>query len=175
MTNNPTQINEETLIAKLSSLGLQFVIGESKAFLLNDLTEVELIAGLVQQSDARLRTALIALFLYRPDLETAVSPALSTLAPNKQIQLKIYYTAAMLLQRIHEIRLKQLIPYWHWLPNHFAKSLKLDETDSPTEQLRRLGHQHREISGVAANWAGTYQFAAQRLITRLEKEAVWAA
>ncbi len=174
MTNNPVQINEEALIAKLSSLGLQFVIGKSKAFLLNDLTEVELIAGLVQQSDARLRMALIALFLYRPDLETAVPLTFPILTPNDQLLLKVYYTAAMLLQRIHENRLKQLIPSWHLLPHHFAKSLKLDRTDSPIEQLRQLGYQHREISGVAANWVGTYQFAAQRLMTRLEKEAIWA-
>lgn len=174
MTNNPIQINEDTLIAKLSSLGLQFVVGGSKALLLNDLTDVELIAGLVQQSDARLRMALIALFLYRPDLETAVPLTFPILTPYDQLLLKIYYTAAMLLQRIHENQLNQLIPSWHQLPNHFPKSLELDKTDSPTEQLHQLGHQHRKISGVAANWVGTYQFAAERLITRLEKEAVWA-
>jgi hypothetical protein len=174
MINNPIQINEEVLIAKLASLGLHFVIGKTKTIPKTNLTDTELIAGLIQQSDARLRMALIALFLYRPDLETAVAPSLSTLTPNDQILLKIYYTAAVLLQRIHETRLSQLIPSWHQLPDHFSKSLEVNTTDSPTTQLQELSHLHRKISGVAANWSGTYQYAAKRLMTRLEKEAVWA-
>lgn len=166
-------IDATTLTAELTALGLYFVVGEAEPSLPTRLTPAEFIAGLVQQSDARLRMALIALFLYRPDLETAVSPALAKLSANMQTQLKIYYPASVLLQRIHESRLKQLAPLWQRLPDYFSDSFGLNETDPPILRLQGLSRQHREISGIVANWFGTYQHAANRLLMRLKKEATW--
>ncbi len=167
-------IDAAMLSAELTKLGLHFVIGEVEPRIPTNLAPEELIAGLVQQSDARLRLALIALFLYRPDFETAVSPALASLPETEQMQLKIYYTASVQLQRIHQDQLQQLVPLWHSLPDYFSDMLGLHESNEPIVQLKKLGRYHHKISGIAANWSGTYQHAANRLITRLEKEASWA-
>lgn len=163
-----------SLIAELAALGLHFVVGNEERHPSSQLTPPELIAGLAQQADARLRMALIALFLYRSDLATAVPTALSLLNEKDQMQLQLLYTAAVLMQQRHEARLKQIESYLQPLPDYFSRSLGLDPFDSTQTLLRQLSHRHREFSGIAANWLGTYYYAANRLITRLEKEAAWA-
>ena len=39
--------------------------------------------------------------------------------------------------------------------------------------LKRLAKRHQEISGLSLNWYGTYNHAAQRVITRLKVEEAW--
>jgi hypothetical protein len=118
--------------------------------------------------------ALIALFLYQPAFAKAVAEALEQLDETDQTKLKLFYTAAMLLQQIHAERLRLLCPQ-ETLPDLFSFELDIPLTGSPKVRLRQLAARHRVLSGWSFNWLGTYQYAAKRLITRLEKEAVWAA
>ncbi len=52
---------------------------------------------------------------------------------------------------------------------------KITEKDIPaSDQLLRLAERHKVITGIPLNWYGTYNHAAQRVITRLKKERAWA-
>lgn len=167
--------SERELLAELAARNLHMVIGgQSDASAGRLLTDV-LLAGLVQHEEARLHLALIALLLYQPETATAVPATLRQLNQEQQVSLKLFYTAAVLLQQIHSDQLRQYLPNNQPLPDLFAASLGLDGTAVPQAQLQQLSERHRELSGIQANWLGSYQYAAKRLLTRLAKEAAWAA
>lgn len=166
----------EVLIAELRALGINFVIGETSPFPPKSrLSREDLLAGLARHSDARLRLALVALFLHRPELAKSTSGALEQLDTADQTTLKLFYTAAVFLQRLHNPRLRTFVPQWQLLPDYFSEDLGIPLKESFQERLRILSKRHRDFTGLAANWLGSYQYAAKRTITRLEKEASWAA
>lgn len=133
-----------------------------------------LIAGLAQSDDARLHMALIAILLYQPEIATAVPEASALLSQSDQTRLRLFYTATVLLQRIHAEELRHHLTNWEPLPDYFSASLNLDLTAPLQKQLQQLGRRHQELSGIAANWSGSYQYAANRLLTRLAREMAWA-
>ncbi|MEZ4644856.1 MAG: hypothetical protein R3E31_19350 [Chloroflexota bacterium] len=167
--------SEKELLAELAARNLYMVIGGQSNPSAGRLPTDVLLAGLVQHEEARLHLALIALLLYQPETVTAIPTALRHLTLTQQTSLKLFYTAAVLLQQMHESPLRQYLSHWQPLPDLFAASLGLDETAVPQVQLHQLSNRHRELSGVRANWFGSYQYAAERLLTRLAKETAWAA
>ena len=160
------------LISELHALGLHFVIANQSLSISRRLAPATLLAGLAQQTDGRMEMALIALFLYQPTFAEAVHEALEKLDETSQVNLKLFYTAAMLLQQIHAERLRPLCT-WQPLPDLFSFELGIAQSGEPKMRLRQLAKRHRALSGWAVNWLGTYQYAAKRLITRLEKESAW--
>ena len=162
------------LLAELNRLGLHFVVGSLPEREERALAPGELIAGLVNQSDARLRLALIALFLYEPHIARAVPEALRALSAYGKTQLKLFYSAARMLQFLYAPRLRPFIGDWYDLPDLFAADLGLSQTKNEAYQLKELSQLHQQLSGIQANWLGTYQHAAQRLLARLAQEASWA-
>ena len=174
--DNPHLIDiaEADISAELSRRGLHFLADAGEVQSKRPLSTQELIVGLARQEDARLHMALIALFLYQPHTETAVVDALSSLNPFQQIQLKLFYTAATLLQPLYDADLRQYIADWHLLPRYFNDSLSIPTTLSERKQLQQLGQQHRQLIGITANWSGSYRYAAERLSRRLAKESAWA-
>ena len=171
---NSTSVND--LIAELHALGLHFVIGPSKPRTSKRLAPSTLLAGLAQQTDGRLEMALIALFLYQPAFSEAIPNTLEKLDKKSKINLKLFYTAAMLLQQIYAKPLRHLRGQSALkpLPDLFSEELEVAPAGSPQVRLRQLAVRHRILSGWSINWLGTYQYAAKRLITRLEKEVKWA-
>lgn len=167
-------ISPSHLLAELNRLGLHFVVGSLPEREQRPLAPGELIAGLVNQSDARLRLALIALFLYQPHIAGAVPEALRSLNAYGKTQLKLFYSAARLLQSLYAPGLRQFIEDWCDLPDLFSADLGLSQAKDPERQLKELAQLHQKLSGIQANWLGAYQHAAQRLMARLTKEASWA-
>ncbi|MBK8989547.1 MAG: hypothetical protein IPM39_26400 [Chloroflexi bacterium] len=167
--------SERELLAELAVRNLHIVVGSQSNVAIGRLPTDVLLAGLVQNEAARLHPVLIALFLYQPETATAVPAALRQLTEVQQISLKLFYTAAVLLQQIHGDQLRQHLPNQRPLPDLFAASFGLDGTGVPQVQLQQLSAHHRESSGVKANWLDSYHYAADRLLTRLAKEAAWAA
>lgn len=167
--------SERELLAELAARNLHIVVGSQSNVATGRLPTDVLLAGLVQDEAARLHLALIALFLYQPETATAVPAALRQLTEAQQVSLKLFYTAAVLLQQIHGNQLRQHLPNQQPLPDLFAASFGLDGTAVPQVQLQQLSVRHRELSGVKANWLGSYHYAADRLLARLAKEAAWAA
>jgi hypothetical protein len=89
--------------------------------------------------------------------------------------MKIFYTAAVLLQRKFAKRLNAfIIDNWQLLGNIFAEELGLHPDGDPDQQLKLLGDIHNKQFNCNLNWAGTYESAAQNLIRRWELEAQWS-
>lgn len=175
-SDDKTRLNSlhgTALSVELSRRGLTYLADNTELQISEPLSSELLVAGLAQHEDARFHMALIALFLYQSQLETAVLPALSLLDEPAQLRLKLFYTAAALLQIVHKHSLHQYTRF-HSLPLYFIDSFSLDTFEPPAVQLKQLGLCHRELTGMNANWLGTYCHAADRLLTRLEKEASWA-
>lgn len=163
----------DQLVDALNRLGVPFLAG-GEADVASSLSPAELLAALAGQTDARLRLAIVPLLLCRPDLARAVPEATTHLTEPALTTLKLFYTAAVLLQQEYAAELCDLLGHWEPLPDLFSKDLKIPPTGSPETRLKRLGERHRTLSGLAANWIGSYRYAAERLIKRLEWEAQWA-
>lgn len=131
-----------------------------------------LLADLVRQPSARVRSAVIAVLLAHPEYASAVPAALEQLGPAERLTLRLFYTAAVLLQQEHAERLQRFVD-GHRLPDQFSAELGLQETASPHEQLAVLGRQHRQRTQACVNWAGTYESVVQHLLRSWELEARW--
>ncbi|MGB0387880.1 MAG: hypothetical protein ACPGWR_23935 [Ardenticatenaceae bacterium] len=174
----------DELVGALDGLGLHILSGGIKPSRV--IPPAELVAGLVMQSDARVRLALIGLLLYRPDFALAVPLATSSLcvphgAPSgpqacrghNLLTLKLYYTAAMLLQKKYDPQLSQLLGEREPLPDLFSEELAVSATGSFDARLKELGEQHKALVETGVNWVGTYHHGAKRLIKRLQCEVKW--
>jgi hypothetical protein len=133
-----------------------------------------LLADLVRQPSARVREAVIALLLAHPEYAAAIPGALAQLSQIDQTTLRLYHTAAVLLQGEHAERLRpRLAARWRPLPDLFSDELGLPRRGSHHEQLARLGRAHRQLSGAVVNWTGTYENVARHLVRRWELEYRW--
>lgn len=168
--------SSEMLEHELHALGLHLIKGETSEMpYSSQLSEEDLLIGLAEHDDARLRMALIPLLLYRPEIADVVPNVLEDLKASGRKTIKLFYTSAVFLQEVHRDRLREFVSNWKDLPDYFSVELGVPAGGSPQDRLRILGQRHRELTGKAANWLGTYQHAAKRLISRLEKEVAWAA
>ena len=163
----------DRLVTELNRLGVHFVTGGEPEGLVLPLSPVELLAGLTAQSEARLSLALIPLLLVHPELAAAVPEALIRLAEREQLTLKLFYTAAVILQQFHAEQLRALLGRYDPLPDHFAAELGIPTSGYYVNQLKYLGERHRTLSGLAINWVGTYHHAADRLLKQFTLEVQW--
>ena len=86
-------------------------------------TPEALISGLSCSSEARLRLALIPLFLQHPQLASVAPAALDKLPRAAQITLRCYYCAAVFLQQKYRKRLETLFGSQPHLPPLFLKQM----------------------------------------------------
>lgn len=167
--------SSEILEHGLHDLGLHLLKGETSERLHSpQLSAEDLLIGLAEHDDARLRMALIPLFLYRTEMADVVPDVLEDLKIPGRKTIKLFYTSAVILQEIHREPLREFVSSWKDLPDYFSEELCIAPGGNPQERLRILGKRHKELTGKTANWCGTYQHAAKRLLSRLEKEARWA-
>ena len=154
----------EQLANALHVLGVKFIMGGEGDD--NELHKkpVRLLSELAQSKESRLRLSLIPLFLEHPEFSLYVNRAARKLEPVARITLECYYTAAVFIRKKYQPRRKAL-------PDRFSMKLNLSLTNNAEENLHTLAKRHREISGIQANWFGTYNHAAQRWLvhTGLEK------
>ena len=163
------------LTAELQAHGLYYLVGQQHVPAVCRLKSDELIAELTQQQDARLRSALIPLFLQQSQLVDVLPLALSHLDIYGQTTLKIYYTVAVILQHEFASDLQRHLPYWRHLPDRYSDELGIVQEASCDERLRQIGEIHTRLTGLVVNWPGTYRHAAKNLIQRLELDVRWAA
>jgi len=167
-------IEPKQLIDNLNRIGVHFLVGEGYPGLAEPLTPAELLAGLAAQSDARMRLALIAVLLQRPEYAEYAQESLELLDETQKLIFKLYYTAAHFLQIIYTDQFRDEFGNYYNLLDYYTEELHIEEDNSVANQLKRLADLHKEITGLPLNWYGTYHFAAQRVITRLRKEQAWA-
>ena len=163
---------EEELVAELGLLGIRYLSRQSSYQASQVRSPEQLLADLVRQPHARVRTAVIALLLARPEYAEAVPAALDRLTPQDRLTLQSLYTAAVLLQRVHADRLRPLVGQrWRWLPDLLSDQLGLPAVGAPREKLALLDREMRYRTGAAVNWTGTYTGVVETLIRDCERRA----
>jgi hypothetical protein len=165
-------LTADDLVAELNVLGVPFLTGRKKRSLAQ-LAPVDLLISLAQDEDARMQVALIPLLLVRPDYAHAAPKVVQSLPQALRLLFMCYFTAAVLLQQKYAERLRALLGDQPLLPDLFFAELGVPVEGETSVRLRTLGEQQRILSGVKLNWLATYEYAAQRLITRLEREKAW--
>jgi death-on-curing protein len=165
--------NEERLVAELEQLGVRYLSRQTSERTIHNRLPHQLLADLVRQPSSRVRAALIALLLAQPSFAKYVPAALKSLPPEQVITLKLFYTAAVLLQHQYAASLQTFLGAdWSRLPDLFSAEFNLPATAS-RQQLRVLAKLHQQKTGMILNWAGTYENAARHLLRRWELEQTW--
>ncbi len=156
-----TTVSGEQLANTLHTLGVRFLLGGQPAA--KPLPPVRLLIALAESEEARLRLALIPLFLARPEMAAHAQKAAARLSLPARHTLQCYYTAAVDLQRLHRPRITALLGEPRPLPDLFSGELSLPapEIGAPLAHLQALAQRHQFLTDTAVNWLGTYQHAAQ--------------
>ena len=137
------------------------------------LTARELIARLAAQDDARLRLALIPLFIRHPDLAQVVPQAVAMLPDPARTEVIACYMAAVYLQRLWSIRLGFYLPELSLLPDWFSNEIGLPSPDERYGKvgLHALADWHAAHSPYPFNWLASYQRVMDQLFEQLKPEA----
>jgi hypothetical protein len=162
-----------TLAASLDQLGVHFIAGQPDARPETAKSPLALLRGLASSNEARLRLALIPLFLKRPEYALHVEETLPILSLTAKHFLRCYYTAAQLLQQKHYQTLTELFGSLAILPSLFERTFNLDSTESPDVRLQQLARQQARLSGLPFNWYGTYEHAYNRLVQHSQRRLQW--
>ncbi len=166
---------EEELVAELAQLGINYLSRQSTQAVQSLRPPDELLANLVCQPSSRVRSALIALLLARPDYARYVPKAVQESEERAAHLLRLFYTAAVQLQERYEAVLRSFLgTRWRRLPDLFSDELGITGA-SPEARLKHLARLHAQWSGENLNWAGTYENSAHLLLRRWEREKVWRA
>jgi len=163
---------EESLVAELELLGIRYLSRHTSDRAERVRPPDVLLADLVRQPSARVRAAVIAVLLAHPEYAEAMPVALERLRPAERRTLRLFYTAAMLLQQEYAGRLQSFVA-GQWLPDRFAVDLGLPDATSPRERLAALGRRHRQQAQSYVNWVGTYENVAHCLLRSWELEVQW--
>jgi hypothetical protein len=173
MKNPKGYAQEDLLVAELAQFGVGYLsrLGTTEPQKLP--APSILLADLVRQPTSRVRVAVISLLLAHPEYAEYVPAALNSL-PGKHAQtLKIFYTAAFLLQQQYARSLRPFLGVeWKWLPDLFSQELRLAPL-SIKEALKKLAQMHVELTKAELNWVGTYNNAARHLLRRWQMEQKW--
>jgi hypothetical protein len=173
MRNSKGTAREDSVVAELAQLGVGYLsrlgTGEPPKTSSPDI----LIADLIRQPTSRVRVAVIALFLAHPEYAQYVPDALKSLPTKHAKILKIFYSAAFLLQKQYARSLRPFLgEKWKWLPDLFSHELGLAAVSSK-EQIQKLAQTNTELMQAELNWVGTYDSAARNLLRRWQMEKKW--
>lgn len=91
-------IDDDQLEAALDHLGVEFIAGNN-VDIIYDISPSNLLAGLANSDDARMRMALIPLFLLHPEFSEHVKKAMKNVNRENMHYLECYYLAAYLIQK----------------------------------------------------------------------------
>lgn len=167
-------VSPDELVGALDALDVPFLTGGIQNDVARALTPAEIMEGLAQSPEARVRSALIPLLLRHPEFSDAARLAAAHLPPPSRHTLELFYTAAVLHQRKRGERLRRLLGSQPTLPDLFGRLLGIELSDGAEESLRRLAQRHAELSGLELNWIATYEHATERLIKHFENRERWA-
>lgn len=149
---------DDDLVAALHQRGIRH-LGPCRTDSRIELEPVALIAGLASSSDARVRAALVPLFVLRPEHAHDAAAAAARLADGQRWLLMCMYSAAVALQRLHGDRLAQFGVGEPRLSDLFATSLSLPALDDASGYLAAVADRHARLSHEAIDWQGTYEHA----------------
>ncbi len=169
-----TIADEDQFVAELSELGITYLSNRLINLPKSPRSPEQILADTIKQPSSRVRTAIIALFLLHPGYAENVPTALGLLNENQRQLLKLFYTAAVHLQRLYQSDLIAIIGLeFVWLPDVFGEELEISSTLSPQNAIQQLGIKHQEITHSLTNWSGTYKNVLHHLIRYKQREAQW--
>ncbi len=123
------------------------------------MADEELLIGLAQTKDARLRFALAGLMLVRPQLAEVCAALIELrhmqfLPKTIQAELQKQYLAAMYLQRMWRTRLRMAIGEQPLIPERFVQELNLPSADTMHGEM---GLHHLTHSSPFNEWSSYQQ------------------
>lgn len=162
--------DREALVAALRERGVDWLAPSDAEGA--QIPDEILIASLAANEDARLRQALIGLFLLHPVLAPLVLKLRPEMEAAAEIELIAHYTAAVYLQRMWRVRLAHYLPPFADLPDYFSKELSLPapEDEYGKTGLYALAAWHTEHSPQRANHLSEYECVADLLFERLKSK-----
>lgn len=163
----------DDLVNILNSLDVPFLAGGTSGGQVFDIPASSLLARLAASPEARLRLALIPLLLRHPQFAAQASSTLKELPAAAASVFKCYFVAAALLQRKYWGRLQALGMPSMLLPALFFAELAIPDVCHPDDGLKLLADRQAALSGRQINWLGTYEHAADRYLTHLERRITW--
>ena len=147
-------ITGDQLTNALRALDVNFIMGGKIEGESLHKQPARLVTALAESNEARLRLSLIPLFLDHPQFARYVRSVARKLTPQARLTLQCYYSAAVWLAQIYQVRNRSL-------PDYFSEELNLHISTDPEVNLRELAKRHQALSGRKVNWLGTYQHAAK--------------
>ena len=167
------RVTDDELVTELNARGVCFLSGGDSVRPQPLLSTIELLVGLAQSSDARVRMAIIPFMLVYPALAYEAENATTILHGSAKTTLMLHYTVALLLQKKYRKRLESLLGTGKFLPNLFATELQIVIAEDLEYCLRLLEERQCAMQGYHTNCVGAYEHAVERIIKRLECEAQW--
>jgi hypothetical protein len=163
--------NRDRLISALRARGVDYLLSDGDEA--EPLTDDTLIASLAGHEDARLRSALIALFLLHPELAERVLTVLGTLETSAANELRARYMAAVYLQRFWRTRLEIYGLVRSDLVDLFSAELGLPapEVMFGKPGLHELAQWHQQQNPVAYNRRVEYELVVEHLVAALKAKA----
>lgn len=166
--------DEDQLVAELYQLGITYLSNRPITPPKSPRSPEQILAVTLKQPSSRVRTTVIALFLLHPGYTENIPTALGLLNENQRQLLKLFYTAAVHLQRLYESDLIAIVgSEFVWLPDLFGEELEVSSILSPQNAIQQLGIKHQEITHSLTNWSGTYKNVLHHLIRYKQREAQW--
>ncbi|MDE0301355.1 MAG: hypothetical protein OXN17_22235 [Candidatus Poribacteria bacterium] len=170
---NATENDRNQIVENLRILGICYLAsGEMNKEARNRLSPRVLIKRIAEDSDPRLRLALIALFIRHPQHSTIVSDLVGQLNEPARTELKTFYTAAVYLQRFWMPRLKLYIKDFPLLPDLYSQELSLPKPEDRHGKngLYALADWHASRSPYHFNWRASYLKVMDLLFAQLRME-----
>ena len=164
------QFSGSQLANALDRFDVRFLLVEGDQDKSDPVCPEDLIAGLACSSEARLRLALIPLFLRQPQLGVLAQAVVKKIPQTAQVTLQCYYCAAYYLQKKYFRQLEKSFGRQTSLPPLFLEQMGLSAEGEVEEALVALAREQQLLTGRLINWRGTYQHAVQRLLSRRECE-----
>jgi len=161
----------DTLVAALRARGVDYLLSDGG--LGDPLSDQLLITSLAVHEDARLRSALSALFLLHPELTPWVVNLADTLPPEARSELLARYMAAVYLQRFWRTRLEIYHLTTPDLPDLFSAQLGLPPADEMYGKpgLQALAEWHQSQHPVSYNRRVEYELVIEHIIASLKMHA----
>lgn len=160
-----------TLVAALRERGVDYLVPSDAVG--EPVSDETLIASLAAHEDARLRSALTALFLVQPQLADRLPAILERLDPLARSELQARYMAAVYLQRFWRTRLEIYHLTTADLPDLFSAPLGFPGAEEGFGKpgLAALAEWHQRQRPVSYNRRVEYELVIEHLIASLKMRA----
>lgn len=170
--------HRERLVSALRARGVNWLAPSDARG--EPIADAILIASLASHDDPRLRAALTALFLLRPELASCLADVLQRLTQPARDELTARYMAAVYLQRFWHTRLSLYLGNFVELPDLYSKTLKLPDAREGYGKigLRLLAERHQLGEAAIYNRLAEYHqqldlvFAALKLRIRAHEPTI---